>query len=87
MINDQILVELVIKALQGLRQGGEGVFEPALQLFVVAIEDGKCGGQIPSPSSVVQFEFPRGELGDIRRVKKHALRVQRVEVGDKMLCR
>ena len=70
-----------------MRQGGGGVFEPALQLFVVAVEDGKCGVQIPPPTSVVQFKFPRGELGDVRRVKKHALWVQRVEVGDEMLRR
>ena len=53
---------------------------------MVAIEHGKGRLQITSAAHIIQLQLPRREGGNIRRIEEHPLRIQRIEIGHKVLC-
>ena len=54
---------------------------------MVSIEYGECRVQVTATTGVVQFQSPLIKLTDVVGVEKHSLRVERIQIRDKMLGR
>ena len=75
MINYQVFVDIVIKALKRAGQCGENLLKAGLELVVIAVEHREGWVQISPPPGIVQFQAPLAEFSDIVSVQKHALRI------------
>ena len=87
VIDNKVFVYVVVKPFERGRQRVEDALETGFEFGMVSIEYGECGGQVTATTGVVQFQSPLIKLTDVVGVEKHSLRVERIQIRDKMLGR